>query len=98
MPEKKGIRDRQSIIQNFHEYVLISMVFLFISLERSTFNRVRKTKRGIKNIFSTYKVWRLHDGLFFEESLRAIISNESRSNEIEYSLCKASEAASFDNL
>lgn len=48
MPEKKETRGRRSTIQKFLNMFPICMDFLFISVERSKFNRVRKTERRYK--------------------------------------------------
>ena len=61
--------------------------------------RIRKTERGYKEVyFKAIKVWRCQDKLPCEKPLWLLISKDTNSGEIKYSLCNASENASFDEL
>ena len=69
------------------------------SIEGWRLIRVRKTERGYKEIcFKAIKVWRRQDELPCEKTLWLLISKDSESSEIKYSLCNASEDTSFNKL
>jgi len=60
---------------------------------------VRKTEREYKKVyFKAIKVWRRQNKLPCEKPVWLLISKDSESNEIKYSLCNASEDTPLDEL
>ena len=69
------------------------------SIEGWKLIKVRKTERGYKKVyFKAIKVWRRQNNLPCEKPLWLLISKDSESNEIKYSLCNASEDTPLDEL
>jgi SRSO17 transposase len=99
IPEKKGTRGRKPTVPKVLNTSSTRVQSLSNSVEGWKLIRVRNTERGHKEVyFKAMKVWRRQDDLPCEKPLWLLISKDSESNEIKYSLCNASEDTSFNKL
>ena len=99
IPAKKGIRGRKPTIPRVLNTLSTRVDCLSSSNEGWKLINVRKTERGYKKVhFKAVKVWRRQSKLPCEKPLWLLISRDSESNEIKYSLCNASEDTQFDEL
>jgi SRSO17 transposase len=99
IPVKKGTRGRKPTVPKVLNTSSIKVESLSSSVEGWKLIRVRNTERGYKEVFfKAMKVWRRQDDLPCEKPLWLLISKDSESNEIKYSLCNASEDTSLDKL
>ena len=99
IPAKKGIRGRKPTIPRVLNTLSTRVDCLSSSNEGWKLINVRKTERGYKKVyFKAIKVWRRQNKLPCEKPLWLLISRDSESNEIKYSLCNASEDTQLDEL
>ena len=88
IPVKKGIRGRKPTIPRVSNTLSTRVDSLSSSIEGWKLIKVRKTERGYKKVyFKAIKVWRRQNNLPCEKPLWLLISKDSESNEIKYSLC-----------
>lgn len=99
IPAKKGVRGRKPTIPKVLNTDSTRVDSLSSSIERWKLIKVRKTERGYKKVyFKAVKVWRRQNKLPCEKPVWLLISKDSESNEIKYSLCNASEDTPLDEL
>lgn len=99
IPAKKGVRGRKPTIPKVLNTYSTRVDSLSSSIEGWKLIKVRKTERGYKKVcFKAVKVWRRQNKLPCEKPVWLLISKDSESNEIKYSLCNASDDTTLDEL
>jgi SRSO17 transposase len=99
IPAKKGGRGRKPTIPKVLNTYSTRVDSLSSSIEGWKLIKVRKTERGYKKVcFKAVKVWRRQNKLPCEKPVWLLISKDSESNDIKYSLCNASEDTPLDEL